>query len=220
MFKPTLTAIVLAVAVVNPVHADPSLFEQGRQDRAAWEQWFNGLQGDYKTGAFFWSSQRSLSNPGSCKQVDDDFYAGCTAAKTRLSASDTRRKTEPDYKAGWNAWTPSGMTTSASAAAPAPTTAPTPAQTLTRDSCQALRATVEARAQYNIASPSEATDRATLQRCGALANGDLNNSPARPEWHARLTQKNAALTDSLPTNGIARGLQHCPSSEFLRQRAS
>ena len=121
MFKPTLTAIVLAVAVVNPVHADPSLFEQGRQDRAAWEQWFNGLQGDYKTGAFFWSSQRSLSNPGSCKQVDDDFYAGCTAAKTRLSASDTRRKTEPDYKAGWNAYnTPAAApaTTPPSAASP------------------------------------------------------------------------------------------------------
>jgi hypothetical protein len=51
--------------------------------------------------------------------VNDDFYAGCAAAKTRLSASDKRRKTEVDYKAGWNAWNPSGLTTSA-AAAPAP----------------------------------------------------------------------------------------------------
>jgi hypothetical protein len=94
-------------------------YRDGLRDRAAWEQWFNGLQGDYKSGAFFWSSQRSLPKPGSCKQMDDDFDAGCTAAKTRLSASDTRRKIEPDYKAGWNAWNPSDLTTSA-APAPAP----------------------------------------------------------------------------------------------------
>jgi len=99
------------MAVINSAHVDPSFFEQGRQDRAAWEQWFDGLQGDYKTGAFFWAGQRSLPKPGPCKQMNDDFYAGCTAAKVRLSASDTLRKTQPDYKAGWNAWTPGELTT-------------------------------------------------------------------------------------------------------------
>jgi hypothetical protein len=109
-------------------------YQDGLHDRAAWEEWFNGLQGDYKTGAFFWSSQRSLPKPGSCKQMNDDSYAGCTAAKTRLSASDTRRKTEPDYKAGWNALNPRDLTTSAAApSAPqpsAPVAASTPAVTL------------------------------------------------------------------------------------------
>jgi hypothetical protein len=103
MFKTALTAITLAIAAVNSAHADPTLFEQGQRDRASWEQWFNGLQGDYKTGAFYWSSQRSTPHPGTCQQMNADFYAGCTAAKVKLAPSDALRKTEPDYKAGWTA---------------------------------------------------------------------------------------------------------------------
>jgi hypothetical protein len=39
------------------------MFDQGWQARGQWEQWFNNLPGgDYKTGAFFWASQRSLPN--------------------------------------------------------------------------------------------------------------------------------------------------------------
>jgi hypothetical protein len=116
MFKTTIAAAALAAAVVNLGYADSLMLEQGRQDRATWEQWFNSLQGDYNTGAFFWASQRSLSHPGSCQQMSDDFYAGCTQAKVTLSASDTLRKAEPDYKAGWNAWIPSSVTTSSVAA--------------------------------------------------------------------------------------------------------
>jgi hypothetical protein len=82
---------------------------KGQQDRGSWEQWFNNLQGDYKTGAFFWASQRSLPKPGSCSQMNSDFYAGCTAAKTRLASTDVLRKSEPDYKAGWNTWTVNPM---------------------------------------------------------------------------------------------------------------
>jgi hypothetical protein len=127
----TLTAIALVAAVVisSPSHAASSLFEQGLQDRGQWEQWFNSLQSDYKTGAFFWASQRSLPNPGSCKQMNDQFYAGCTEAKVKLSTSDALRKTEPDYKTGWNAWDPSYVTAPAAPAfvvAPAPAPAPAP----------------------------------------------------------------------------------------------
>jgi hypothetical protein len=82
-------------------------YQDGLRDRAEWEQWFNSLQGDNKTGAFFWSSQRSLRHPGSCQQMNGDFYAGCTQAQIKLSRSDILRKTEPNYKAGWNAWAPS-----------------------------------------------------------------------------------------------------------------
>jgi hypothetical protein len=56
------------------------------------------------------------------------------------------------------------------------------AQTLTRESCQALRATVETRAQYGIAAATDAQDRATLQSCGSLAAGDLTNAPASANW--------------------------------------
>jgi hypothetical protein len=111
------------------------MFEQGHQDRTAWEQWFNGLQGDYKTGAFYWASQRSLPNPGSCKQMNDQFYIGCTDAKVKLAPSDVLRKSEPDYKTGWNTWTPDEPSailptvsvTLPPAAAPAPVAVPAPA---------------------------------------------------------------------------------------------
>jgi len=43
---------------------DTAAYQGGLRDRAAWEEWFNSLQGDYKTGAFYWSSQRSLPHPG------------------------------------------------------------------------------------------------------------------------------------------------------------
>ncbi len=98
-------ALATALAVTAPALAN-SMFDQGLQDRTAWEVWFNSLQGHYKTGAFYWSGQRSLPHPGSCQQMDADFYRGCTAAKVKLATSDTMRKTEPAYKAGWNAWTP------------------------------------------------------------------------------------------------------------------
>jgi hypothetical protein len=87
-------------------------YQDGLRDRAAWEEWFNSLPpGDYKTGAFYWVSQRSLPHPGSCRQMDDEFYAGCAETQRRLSPSDARRKSEPEYRTGWNSWTPSAPAT-------------------------------------------------------------------------------------------------------------
>jgi hypothetical protein len=65
MFKTTLIAaggaLLITATAPNFAHADQSMFDQGSQDRGQWEQWFNSLPaGDYKTGAFFWVSQRSL----------------------------------------------------------------------------------------------------------------------------------------------------------------
>jgi hypothetical protein len=94
-----------SVAVTDDQGA--TAYQNGLRDRAAWEQWFNSLLGDYKTGALYWATQRSLPHPGPCQQINGDFDAGCTQAKMKLSASDTLRKTEPNYKAGWNAWAPS-----------------------------------------------------------------------------------------------------------------
>jgi hypothetical protein len=81
-----------------------AIYQKGLSDRADWEMWFNSLQGDYKSGAFYWSSQRSLPHPGSCQQMNAEFAAGCTAAQIRLDPSDTLRRSQPDYKLGWNAW--------------------------------------------------------------------------------------------------------------------
>jgi len=99
-----------------------TMYDKGLADRTAWENWFNGLQGDFKTGAFFWAGQRSLPHPGSCSQMKADFYNGCTAAKERLATPDALRMSEPDYKRGWNAYASPGTTiggTPAEAALPA-----------------------------------------------------------------------------------------------------
>jgi hypothetical protein len=101
-----------------------TMYQKGLSDRAAWEAWFNSLEGDFKTGAFYWSSQRSLSQPGSCRQMSAEFTAGCTAAKSRLDPSDALRRSQPDYKLGWNAWAPSVPDTRQPPSTPVVSTAP------------------------------------------------------------------------------------------------
>jgi hypothetical protein len=53
-----------------------------------WEQWFASLSGDYKAGAAFWASQRSLPKPGSCRAPNGasrgDFTNGCEVARAML----------------------------------------------------------------------------------------------------------------------------------------
>jgi hypothetical protein len=80
--------------------------QQGWTDRQAWESWIATLTGDYRTGAIYWSGQRSLPHPGLCAFLGGDAINGCTAAKARLDISDYRRKTEPDYRLGWNGLAP------------------------------------------------------------------------------------------------------------------
>jgi hypothetical protein len=86
----------------------PPAFEQGLADRRAWETWFSSLSGPYREGAFYWSSQRSLPNPGSCVLPNGsslgDWTNGCLAAQQRLAPSDARRRSEPAYRLGWNSY--------------------------------------------------------------------------------------------------------------------
>jgi hypothetical protein len=119
-------------------------YQGGLRDRDAWENWFGTLQGDYKTGAFYWASQRSLPNPGSCKQMNDQFYAGCAEAKVKLAAADALRKTEPNYKAGWNAWAPSGV---------APIPAPGPAVPHDADVSAHIEDRTPAKSTKNVRNP-------------------------------------------------------------------
>lgn len=85
-------------------------YQQGFADRQAWESWFAALTGDYRAGAEYWSTQRSIPKPGPCfgpaKQAIGDWTAGCLAAQQRLSPSDVRRKAESNYRLGWNGFSP------------------------------------------------------------------------------------------------------------------
>jgi hypothetical protein len=85
----------------------PSIaFQQGLADRQGWEQWFGSTAGDFHDGAAFWAEHRGDHKPASCStssdKVSDEWTAGCIAAKQRLAPPDARRKTEPDYRRGWN----------------------------------------------------------------------------------------------------------------------
>jgi hypothetical protein len=87
---------------------DSSAYQQGVADRGAWENWFNGLTGDYRAGAEWWSGQRSKPKPGSCYGSNvQEWTDGCVAAQQRLATADIRRKTEPQFWLGWNSYTPS-----------------------------------------------------------------------------------------------------------------
>ena len=84
----------------------PVPFQQGQADRRDWERWFTSLSGDFREGALYWTGERSKARPGSCYgpagQAIGDWTAGCAAARARLKAPDLRRKSEPDYRTGWN----------------------------------------------------------------------------------------------------------------------
>ena len=46
-----------------------------------------------------------MSQPKSCRGgFSSEFTAGCEASKARLTPTDILRKSEPDYKLGWNAY--------------------------------------------------------------------------------------------------------------------
>ncbi len=86
-------------ASTTPAYAD------GRRDRQAWEDWFNGLAiGFYRDGAIWWSQERSKEQPRACTSFSDniEWVAGCRAAQRRLALPDIRRKTEDAYSWGWN----------------------------------------------------------------------------------------------------------------------
>lgn len=91
--------------LTNPTAAgETAAFTDGRNGRIAYENWFAALSpGDYRNGAIFWASRRSLKlPPATCHYVSHDFEMGCLEAKNRLAPSDLRRKAEPDFKRGWN----------------------------------------------------------------------------------------------------------------------
>lgn len=78
----------------------------GLNDRKAWEGWFAGLNGPAHDGAAFWAGQRSLSHPRPCtgdgSTMPPDWIQGCQQAASMLAPFDVRRRSDPDYRKGWN----------------------------------------------------------------------------------------------------------------------
>ena len=109
-------------------------FQQGQADRQSWETWFSSQTGDYRAGADYWASHRSLPKPEPCSAVPPstgaDWTAGCLAAQRKLAAPDVRRKTEPEYRLGWNSPPPRSPTQAPSPTAAAPSTTPPAAETV------------------------------------------------------------------------------------------
>jgi len=109
--QPAAPPPVPAIAVTQPASVQPSdSFERGTADRQAWEAWFGGLSGDYQRGAFFWAGQRSLARPEQCKSLSHDAALGCIEAKARLTLPDFLRKSDQDYRHGWNSYQPASST--------------------------------------------------------------------------------------------------------------
>jgi hypothetical protein len=94
-----------AAPAASQVQPSPA-FQQGLADRADLENWFNSVEGGYHDGVLYWSGQRSLAHPGSCANpaMSQSWQEGCVAAQKRLAHSDQRRRSEPEYKRGWNSW--------------------------------------------------------------------------------------------------------------------
>ena len=81
-------------------------YQQGVADRQSWEAWFSSLTGGFRDGAEWWSGVRSAARPPACNDAPGydrvNAVAGCNAARARLAGPERRRRTEPDYRAGWN----------------------------------------------------------------------------------------------------------------------
>jgi hypothetical protein len=77
------------------------MYEKGFADHTAWQNWVEGYSGEFRAGIEWWASQRSISRPGSCEGTPL-FTAGCNEARARLAPLDKLRKSDDDYKLGWN----------------------------------------------------------------------------------------------------------------------
>src|ERR1044072_3193957 len=109
-----VSVLALAVTQAGQAQTTSSSFDQGVADRDTWEHWTASLSGAELDGVTFWSSQRSLPRPGTCTgpaSIPAEWRRGCVEAQRRLALIDVRRKSEPDYKSGWNSWTPNNSVT-------------------------------------------------------------------------------------------------------------
>jgi hypothetical protein len=112
-----------SAAMTAPMPDNGSPEAQGHADRVMFEAWIAGLSGDQRRGADFWAAERSKPKPASCMATapSPEYTSGCQEAQRRLTSFDVRRKSEPDYRKGWNA-----PVIETAAPGPIPTSTPTP----------------------------------------------------------------------------------------------
>lgn len=101
----------------QPTYSGPSYsssgssYDQGAADWRALKSWFATQSGDSLAGANWWSSNRSRPNQG-CSDASDEygsttdakllFFSGCRAAQNWLAPIDARRRSDPQYRSGFN----------------------------------------------------------------------------------------------------------------------
>lgn len=92
------------VATDAPAAGELPAFIDGRDARIGFERWFSTITDDERrAGASFWASNRSAkSPPENCHYSSPEFENGCLEAKRLLTPADIRRRTEPEFKRGWN----------------------------------------------------------------------------------------------------------------------
>jgi hypothetical protein len=78
-------------------------FAAGRAARMDYEQWYGSLDGEYKQGAGWWASHRSAGRVTCTTEPHTaTWMLGCSGAQRRLEPADQRRRTDADFRAGWN----------------------------------------------------------------------------------------------------------------------
>jgi len=93
-----------------PATAEPTAaYRQGASDWRDLQAWFELQTGDRRAGADFWAGNRSKPDHKSCEDAGRDFsgeksalVAGCVETKQRLDPLDARRRSEPEFRAGFN----------------------------------------------------------------------------------------------------------------------
>ena len=100
---PIVAAFVLLGS--STTKAGEGSFTLGAKDRTEYEEWFNGLRGEYKAGGYNWVTVRSIAGKAFCDgEAGTDYKIGCLHAAERFSRIDYQRLHDPEYKLGWNSY--------------------------------------------------------------------------------------------------------------------
>lgn len=93
-----------------PTAAEPSAaYRRGESDWRDLQDWVEKQAGDGRAGADYWAGNRSKPDHKSCEDSARDFsgdkatfLGGCQETKRRLDPIDSKRRSEPDYRLGFN----------------------------------------------------------------------------------------------------------------------
>jgi len=93
----------------TPPAEETASYRQGLADWQSLQVWFGSQSGDRRAGADYWAGNRSKVGHKSCEEAADgfsgnkaDFIAGCQDAKRHLDPIDVKRKSDSEYRAGFN----------------------------------------------------------------------------------------------------------------------